>query len=68
MNCKISHGDNSITFIFDTKDFQQTLCIFDKNTKMFSFSNRLEFYGYGECVTVKQMEYVLKYLKKGGFV
>lgn len=70
MNCKITHDNEEIVFRFDLckSTNTQTLIYFNKETKKFQVKNTEEFYGYGNTMSVKEFNYCVKYLTKGGFL
>ena len=70
MNCIIIHSDKYISFKFDKhkEDNTQTQVKFDKSTKKFDIYNTEDFYGQGYTLSVKEITYCLKYLKKGNFI
>ena len=72
MNCIIIHSDKYISFKFDKHKEDNTQVKFDKLTKKFDIYiyiyNTEDFYGQGYTLSVKEITYCLKYLKKGNFI
>ena len=70
MNCIIIHSDKYISFKFDKhkEDNTQTQVKFDKLTKKSDIYNADDFYWQGYTLSVKEITYCLKYLKKGNFI
>lgn len=68
MNCKLTHEHSYVKFEYDTwkdsngKEFK-TVIIFEKESKSFSISNALDFYGHGSTLKIKEMKYAIRYLE-----
>ncbi len=70
MNCIINHSENLISFKFDIdkNNNTRTVIIFNKQIKKIEINNDREFYGNGYTASIKEINYVIKYLTKGGFI